>query len=880
MLLCLTISILAGPLTGQAQDYQWLTGGTYNPEVPPPQVVIGHEIGTYLSDHHQMEQYIERLQATSDRVRILPLGESIEHRKMYLLVISSPSNLARIDEIRERLGKLADPRKVTSAEAEEIIRSTPPIGWLNYANDGGETAAFEAGLQVAYQLAAGTDPLTTKILEKTVVIINPVANPDSHQTFVGWMKANSIGINGTADPAASEHHVPWFISSDGNHYLIDSNRDAFALTQPETQAISRALQYWHPQLWIDNHGEPDEYYFAPFCAPMNLNYPPRLRELATEVGRSCAKYFDRMGWTYTKDEEFDLFFPGYWDSYPALHGTVSATYETNGGGWKHLSWERPDGSISTLRGGTHAHFLADLASLEILADRPAEFLRYFHDFYRTGMEEAKSEKVKAYLFPPVGDPGRVANLVTLLRRHGAEVGRVERSFRLATSHTYFDKADRASEVPAGTYVVQLEQPRKRLLKTLLEENPQMEESFLKSVEEIAARNRKLGSKSPKERLGFYDVTAWALPLSFGVETVMTGEDLPRQSLKPVTDEDLMLKGGVEGFPAAYAYLFDGNTDAGAALAGRLLQRGFKLAVITRPFARGNREFRPGSYIARVERNPGTLHAGIKELAETLGVEVMGVGTAWSDEGISLGSAFIVDLKQPRIMVFADEPTTATGFGGVYALLDQRFGLNFTAVRSDYLEEVDLAKYNVIILPDGSATGYRRLLGEDGIERLRGWVERGGTLIGLKGGAEFTTLEGVELTDMKFVTEIAPKEEESKPADAMPIQFHPGSIFKVGLNNEFALGYGYPSEIAVLFRGDSILLPTEEGTNVATFGPASWIQGQRWEDTEKVLNGSTWLADCPLGKGRLILFAGDPAFRAQWQGLDRLLVQAVLLGPTF
>jgi hypothetical protein len=84
---------------------------------------------------------------------------------MYILAISSPKNMQRLEEIRNTIARLRDPRETSRTEADNIANETPPIGWINFGTDGNETSAFECSMQLAYQLAAGTDPLTEKIME-------------------------------------------------------------------------------------------------------------------------------------------------------------------------------------------------------------------------------------------------------------------------------------------------------------------------------------------------------------------------------------------------------------------------------------------------------------------------------------------------------------------------------------------------------------------------------------------------------------------------------------------------------------------------------------------------------------------------------------------
>ncbi|NNE98475.1 MAG: hypothetical protein HKN25_05580, partial [Pyrinomonadaceae bacterium] len=574
LFLCLVLLILTLPAIAQENAYEWLPGGTYDPNIPTPKQAFGYEIGDYLTDNLQMAAYIKELERVSDRVKVFQYGESVERRKLWIVAVSSPANISNLETIRTSVKRLTDPRDTPDSEARAISKNTVPIGWMNFATDGGETSAFEAGLQLLYQLTAGTDPLTQKILNNSVTIINPALNPDSHQAFVAWAK-NSTIRGGTADPIANEHFVEWFASSDGNHYKIDLNRDAFALTQPETQAASRVLQHWNPQVWIDNHGEPNEYYMAPFTSPVNSNYPESIKKWAAVIGKNSARYFDRYGWTYVKDENYDLYFPGYWDSYPAFNGAVAATYESNGGGSKGFKWERPDGTIVTLREAVHKHFIADMATLEALADNREGFLYDFYRFFKTGMDEVTSERFKTYVIYEQSDPERVNDLVELLLRHGIEVYRSGRSISSRQSQTYFDRSSKSRSFGAGSIVIRMRQPKKRFLKTMFEPDPKMEESFMKTVEERRQRDAKLGSAARKEGAGFYDITAWALPLQYGVETAFTSEEIPVSGMTKITQRPPN-SGGISSKPT-YGYAFSSSQNSGMKLAGKLLQLDYRVA---------------------------------------------------------------------------------------------------------------------------------------------------------------------------------------------------------------------------------------------------------------------------------------------------------------
>ena len=208
-----------------AQKYEWLKKSAYDAGIPIPESVLGYEIGTYLTDHAQMVEYMRKLDQSSDRVQMFDYGVTYEGRNMVLLAISSPQNMAKIEQIRATIARLRDPRKTSPAEAARIARETPPIGWINFGTDGNETSAFECSMQLAYQLAAGSDPLTRKITDNVVVIINPCLSPDSHQWFADLGEGGDDTQEGEPDPPAAEHADRWLpCSTDGNRYLITSTR--------------------------------------------------------------------------------------------------------------------------------------------------------------------------------------------------------------------------------------------------------------------------------------------------------------------------------------------------------------------------------------------------------------------------------------------------------------------------------------------------------------------------------------------------------------------------------------------------------------------------------------------------------------------------------
>lgn len=140
-------------------------------------------------------------------------------------------------------------------------------------------------------------------------------------------------------------------------------------------------------------------FFPPAALPINPNLDRGQVDKWLEIfGRGNAAAFDRHGWQYYVRDVFDLFYPGYWDSWSSLNGATGMTYETDGGGWKGLNWRRDDESILTLREGIARHFTASLATLQTAAAHRVERLRDYRAFFVRTIAEGRQGLCSASCF--------------------------------------------------------------------------------------------------------------------------------------------------------------------------------------------------------------------------------------------------------------------------------------------------------------------------------------------------------------------------------------------------------------------------------------------------------------------------------------------------
>jgi len=848
------------------QRFEFFPGGTYDKTVPTPEQVLGYSIGTRHTPHHKLELWLRALAQNSDRVRLETYGESFEGRGLFYLIISSRQNLQRLNEIKNGLAQLADPRRLQSPrDAESLIANLPAVVWLAYTIHGNEASGTEAAIQLSYQLAAGTDSLTSKILDSLVVIIDPLQNPDGHERFVHWVAAMT-GVTPDAYPAAMEHNEPW-PGGRTNHYFFDLNRDWFLLTQPESEGKVAAFLQWNPQVLVDLHemGSNNTYFFAPPMPPLNQNVPPSSRKWWEIYGKANAAAFESFGWPYYVRESFDEFYPGYGVSWPTLTGAIGMTYEQASS--RGLTIRRKDDTILTLRDGVHHHFTTSFATCLTTAQRRSQRLRDYYEFRRTAIEEGKSGSMREILLLPGEDSFTTDKLVGVLLRQGIEVRRAREAFRARNVHPYIPGHKR-QEFPPGTYLVSMAQPQMRLAKAILEPNAQLSPEFVE-----AERRR----KEQKERSRFYDITAWSLPLTMGVEAYWSARQL--QVMAEPVEAVPARPGQVIGGKADYAYIFRYRSNADVKALARLLQEGDRVYVAAKSFRLQNTRFPPGSLILWVNDNRPDLFDRLTTLAQETGADFYACNSGWVSDGISLGSPSVHYLRPPKIAVAADMPTSPYSVGAIRYLFDQHYGVQASFVRTASLASLDLSEFDVLVLPDArsGSTSYKSVLGKEGIETLTQWIRGGGVLVAIKEAARFATDP-----DLGWSSAVVGKKrkKDSTAVEEEPLPRTPGAILRVKLLPHHFLGFGYDQETFVLVNSRLVFQPSRHGKNVGIFSPSDslWISGFAWDEALKALAGSAYLIDEKVGKGRVILFADDPNFRASWDRLTRLFFNAVFFAP--
>ncbi|MGE3274885.1 MAG: M14 metallopeptidase family protein [Vicinamibacterales bacterium] len=868
---------------GQAPTLEPLWPGvTYDPAIPTLEAVVGHQPGLEITTPEDIGRYLRALaDAAPDRTRLVQYATSYEGRPLWLMVIGSPERMARLDAVKADIQKLGDPRGLSTAEADALVRDLPVVVWFVHGVHGNEISSSDAALQEAYHLlAARGDAGLDQVRRDALVLIDPMQNPDGRARFV-FQNLQGRAFPPDPTPYSASHDEPW-PGGRSNHYLFDMNRDWFAQTQPESRGrVAVGRQYW-PQVTVDLHeqGGDNTYYFNPPADPVNP-FITKSQIAGWELfGRANADRFDARGWPYFIREVYDAFYPGYGDSWPTFQGSIGMTYEQASA--RSLAFRKSDGTIMTYRDGVMHHMNAALTTAITAARNRERLVRDFLEYRRSAVTEGEKSPAREYVLVPGTDPSRADRLARNLATQGIEVRRTEEAITVG-----------GRQLPAGTYLVSHAQPSGRLITNLLERHIGQPEDFIERQEERRAR------RQPDQ---IYDITAWSLPLLWDVEVLASPSAITARATAVPSTWDAALPSAT--LPEArVGYLMPWGTGA-AELAEAALRQGIRMHSIGGPFRLGGRDYPIGTVFFRNAGNPGDLHARLAALQSAHAAELVPIDSTYTESGTSLGSDDTMFVKAPRVLMAWDTPTSSLSAGWARYVLEQRFGQPVTAVRTSSLARATLADFDVVVLPSGNYNGE---IGEAMVTRLKDWIRGGGTLITIAEATRWATGSNVGLlattpllkngkpdvppqgngggaggqgnttpADFDYDASIQPDRE--RPAS------QPGAILNVTLETDHWLTAGHDAQMQTMVEGNRVFAPIklDSGRNVGIYAKKESLiaSGLVWPEGQDLLVQKAYLMHQPMGRGHVIAFAEDPNYRGFSEGSMLLFMNAVLLGPAY
>ncbi len=849
-------SLLLVPGSLLAQHPWAAPGATFDDRVPTPRSVLGYDVGERFTPHHMVLRYFERVARTSGRVVLDTLGHTFEGREYIAAIVTSERNRARLDQIRADARRLADPRGASDAELTAVLTRMPSIVMLAYSVHGGEASGTEASIATLYQMAAGTDPRTVALLDSVVILIDPMQNPDGHERHVQDVMRRR-GFPGTDPTPGSMSQQGSWPGARTSHYYFDLNRDWFLDSHPETRARTGLFFEWWPHVVADLHemGSNSTYFFAPPMEPINANIPASIRQWWETFAAGNAAAFDRFGWPYFRREGYDEFYPGYGVSWPILNGAVGMTYEQASSGAGAI--QREDGTVLTLADAARNHYTTSIATITTAANRRTPLLRdYLAE--RRGNSTAPAEAFRTVLIERDGT-GKADSLVAALHRNQIEVGAVR---SLPSDAQPYPHTSGNSDGP--WYTIDLAQPQGRLARALLEPDSRLDSAFIR--EELERRRTGLPDR-------FYDITAWSLPMAFGVRAWTSrsaaGGAQPVTALVPTP-------GAVVGGRGAHGYAFAPGSETSLRLLARLFRDSVRVWFAPRAFTVTNGDFPGGAFVVRAAANSPSVHETIARAAAETGATVVALETALVQSGTDLGSNSVFPLDPPRVALLGGQPVNGNSFGFAWYVMERRLGYPVTLVDADFAGSARMSGFDVLIVP--SAGGMGGALGDNGQRRLAQWVREGGTLITLENATSWLASESLGLTDLR------PRRADTTVAG--PTSGLAGAMLRVVGDTLSPLLAGVdPASLGVLMRGN---LAFDAPRNVAPqevvlrFAPREQLRlsGYLWPEAWARHAGGVYLWTERAGSGRVVGFASDPNFRDLSRGQLPIFANAVFFGASY
>ena len=891
-------------------DLPFFPDASYDASVPTPEQMLGFPLGTRPALHAELQRCLEAWRG-SKRLTVHEYARSHEQRPLYYAVITSEKNHARLDAIRDSIGKLADPRRLTNdAEAQRLIQTTPAIAWMAYSIHGDELSSTDAAIALMHHLLAGTSDEVLGLLDELVVIVDPLMNPDGRNRILRQLDQYR-GYTPNFDTAALQHSGRW-PRGRGNHYYFDLNRDWILGVHPETRGRQRAVAEWHPQLFIDSHemGSHDTYLFNPPREPFNPHLPGNIRKWWTVFAADQSQAFDRRGWSYYTREWLEFWYPGYSDSWACFHGAIGILYEQASTGGHPI--RQRSGSILTYREAVHHQATSSLANLKTLRAHRSAILADYWKHKREALEPADDAPGRVFLLPPAENKSRVRAFLDNLHNQGIEIGVAREAFVVKElTNTLRQRLDRR-EFPAGTYVISGRQPAGPLVNVILGFDPRMDDAFL------ASERKELETKRQSR---IYDVTGWSLPMAYALEAYWSDQSVGVAS-DPYAPRETPAPSALPLAEPSYAYVIDGADDASVEALAHLLQNNVKTRVAEKEFRSAGRTFPRGSLLIRRHENDEDLGRKLNEMFLATGAPLHAARTARSpDDAPDLGGRHFILLHRPRVAMIGDGSVSTTSYGALWRLLDEEIGVAVSLLDANSAASVDLRPYNVLILP--STFGKAGRVYEPLLDRIKPWVRAGGTLIAVGNAAAFLADEKLELSAVRrrrdVLTELDAydyalaleraagkktldiktlwQEPTEAPAPELPKNppdtdtaaetldewrrvFSPaGVVLRGELNRDHWLTFGCPDPMPLYAAGSYALLSRHPVQTPVRLAPSKILRlsGLLWPEAATRMGGSAYVTRESVGNGQLILFAHEPDFRGAWHGTRRLFLNAVLLG---
>ena len=627
-------------------------------KVPTPLKFLGYVPGEpgHMTYYKDIARYLDALDKASDRVTMFKIGVSDEGRDMVAVAVADEATIKQLDKYKQITAQLTDPRKLSDAQAKQLIATGKPIYFASGSIHSPETGSPEMLMELAYRLAVEESPFIQTIRNNVIFVFTPASEVDGREKMVDNFVAQQKGL-------PSPSMVYW-----GKYVQHDNNRDGIGVGLRLTQVMLKTFLDWHPTVWHDLHESVTLLYTSTGTGPYNAVVDPiQINEwwllAQTEIMEMTKRGVPGV-WTYNY---YDGWVPNYMFWIGVTHNSIGRFYETQSFGGaanrplpvqQSREWYRPNPTPPDMQWGPRNNVnmqqSALLIALNSVAKNKETFLENYYLKNKHTVERGRTQAPYAYVIP--AKQRRVveaAELMNLLRREGAEVHTASSAFTMGST-----------DVAAGDYIVRMDQPYNAIVETLL------------GVQFYAPEN-------PRP----YDDTGWAIPLVRNVKASRIDDKAILEKPMTLAASDFKIAGTITGNGRV---LIVDHTADNTLVTFRFQNAGVKMSAAEKEFEAGGHKFGAGAFVIP-DANRAALEPSIREL----GLSAWAVDAA---PGVPMH-----DLDVPRIGYV--HTWTSTQDEGWVRLAFDNFKVPYTYFAAPKLREGDLkAKYDVIVFPHAGQGG--------------------------------------------------------------------------------------------------------------------------------------------------------------------------------
>jgi hypothetical protein len=829
-----------------------LFGELLQAQIPTPSSVLGHTPGDdfYLANYEEAVKYFHVLAANSDRMKMFTVGKSTQGRDIEVAVISSPENLARLDEYKKTARQLATADGLNDEQARKLARDSKVIVHIDGGLHSSEVAGGQHSIALAYKLvSAKNDPEIDAILNNVILVLWPTLNPDGQDMIVSWYRQN-LGTKYEVAP------MPWLYQEYVGH---DNNRDGYMMNMKEEQVVTKTEIEYSPVIFYCQHQTapfPARIWIPPFADPISSNVSPYVRSWLNVIGTNMAAYLDQHNMPGAIHESrFDNWYAGFTDWAGVFRNEISFFTETAlyryatprfytvdefpkefqdlraltmySTPWVSGWWRLKD-AVDYMVGGS-------MSVLDLAAKNHETLLYNRYQAARDNIH--RTEPPFAYVISDhQADVPEAGLLAQKMIDNGLDVYQTKPGFKA-----------NGIDYPAGSWVIPMDQPFSPMAKELME----------RQVYPMAATGETAaGAHLP------YDITGWTLPLQMGVaaDTVTDPMDQSQRALMVKIDKVKLPEGQVAGEGTVFAVSHKPN--AVFQLVNAALAQGGSVALAQDP-VKTPEGMEKGAFVIS-----GLGRSTMAELATKFSVGVASISSA---------PARVIPIKKARIGLY--RPWNASIDEGWTRWILENYNYDAKSIYNADMRSAGLrSRYDVIILPDmnsnqlmngfrvGSVPGqYAGGIEQDGLNNLREFVQLGGTLVAFNQSASSLI-----------------------PLLSLPVRnvlqglgndrfYCAGSLLRVEMEHpDVPINFGVPMSPVVMFeRGPAFeTLPGFKGVVLAKYAKETDPLESGMVIHSEVLHDKISALQLFYGRGRILLYGFKPQQRAQAHGTYRYLFNAL------